>query len=98
MWGNEEAWAPLVAEPATATYLHRGCIPLNEALGPDADAEDQDALLAEHPVTTLDELRRLRVAYGDHRRRSGWSPAASDLFERLRIGEDWPTVSSRRRT
>lgn len=91
VWANEEAWAALLAEPATATYLHRGCIPLNTALGPDADAEDQDALLAEHPVTTLDDLAGFVVAYGDHQATVRVEPGRSDLFERLRIGEDWPT-------
>jgi len=90
VWGNEEQWAPLVDEPATATYLQRGCLPLNEALGPDADAEDQEALLAEHPVTTLDELPGFALAYGDHTATFWVEPGRSDLFERLRIGEDWP--------
>lgn len=91
VWANEESWATLLGEPATATYLHRGCIPLNTALGPDADVEDQDALLAEHPVTTLDDLAGFAVAYGDHQATVRVEPGRSDLFERLRIGEDWPT-------
>jgi hypothetical protein len=91
VWANEESWAPLLAEPATATYLHRGCIPLNTALGPDADVEDQDALLAEHTVTTLDDLAGFAVAYGDHQATVRVEPGRPDLFERLRIGEDWPT-------
>ncbi|MGH3346521.1 MAG: hypothetical protein ACRDO4_06030 [Nocardioides sp.] len=91
VWANEESWAPLLAEPAAATYLRRGCIPLNTALGPDADVEDQDALLAEHPVTTLDDLGGFVVAYGDHQATVRVEPGRSDLFERLRIGEDWPT-------
>ena len=92
VWGNEEAWAPLVDEPATATYLHRGCFPLNEALGPDAGAEDQEALLAEHPVTTLDDLPGFALAYGDHTATVWVEPGRGDLFERLRIGEDWPVA------
>lgn len=92
VWGNEEQWAPLVDEPATAAYLHRGCFPLNEALGPDADADDQEALLAEHPVTTLDELPGFALAYGDHTATVWVEPGRDDLFERLRIGEDWPTA------
>lgn len=90
VWANEEQWAPLVDEPATATYLHRGCIPLNEALGPDADAEDQAALLAEHPVTTLNEFPGFALAYGDHIATVRVEPDRDDLFDRLRLGEDWP--------
>jgi hypothetical protein len=90
VWANEEQWESLVAEPATATYLQRGCTPLAEALGPDADAEDQAALLAEHPVTTLDDLPGFALAFGDHTATVWVEPGRSDLFERLRIGEDWP--------
>lgn len=91
VWANEDTWGPLLAEPATATYLHRGCVPLATALGPDAGVEDQDALLAEHQVTTLDDLAGFVVAYGDHQATVRVEPGRSDLFERLRIGEDWPT-------
>jgi hypothetical protein len=91
VWASEDTWPPLVAEPATATYLHRGCISLNTALGPDADVEDQDALLAEHPVTTLDDLEGFVVAYGDHQATARFEPGREDLFERLRISEAWPT-------
>jgi hypothetical protein len=91
VWANEDTWGPLLAEPATATYLHRGCVPLTTAMGPDADVEDQDALLAEHPITTLDDLAGFVVAYGDHQATVRVEPGRSDLFERLRIGEDWPT-------
>ena len=90
VWANEPQWAGLVGEPATATYLHRGCIPLNEALGPDADAEDQAALLAEQSVTTLDDLPGFALAYGDHTATVRVEPGRTDLFERLRLGEDWP--------
>ncbi len=90
VWGNEPQWEPLVDEPATATYLQRGCTPLHEALGPDGDAEAQAAVLAEHPVTTLDELSGFAVAFGDHTAVVWVEPGRQDLFERLRIGEDWP--------
>ncbi len=92
VWANDEAWAPLVDEPAATTYLHRGCTPLHAALGPDADAEDQAALLAEHPVTTLEDLPRFAVAYGDNTATVWVEPDRTDLFERMRIGEDWPVA------
>lgn len=82
MWANEEQWAPLVGEDATATHLHRGCFPLNEALGPDADAEDQAALLAGHEVATLEELPGFALAYGDHFATVRVGPGRADLFER----------------
>jgi hypothetical protein len=90
VWANEEQWEPLVDEPATATYLQRGCTPLDEALGPDVDAEDRARLLEEHPLTTLDELPGFALAFGDHTAIVWVEPGRADLFERLRIGEDWP--------
>lgn len=90
VWANEEQWEPLVDEPATVTVLHRGCIPLSDALGPDADAEDQAALLAAHPITTLEDLPGFALAFGDHTATVWVEPGRTDLFERLRIGEDWP--------
>ena len=90
VWANETRWGPLVDEPATATYLRRGCVPLHEALGPDAGAEEQDALLAEHPVTTLAPLDGFALTFGDHAATVRVEPDRTDLFERLRIGEDWP--------
>ena len=30
VWAHEPRWGPLVSEAATATYLHRGCLPLHE--------------------------------------------------------------------
>jgi hypothetical protein len=90
VWGNEAQWDPLVAEPASATLLHRGCVPLREALGPDATADDQADLLAAHPLTTLDELHGFALAFGDHSATVWVEPGRDDLFERLLIGEDWP--------
>jgi len=92
VWANEQTWTPLVGEPAASTYLHRGCVPLNEALGPDAGVEEQDALLAEHPVTTLEPLAGFAVAFGDHDATVRVDRDRPDLFERLRIGEDWPVA------
>ncbi len=59
-WATDPAVVHLVGEPAEATYLRRGCVPLADALGPEATAEEQDAVLARHDVTDLDAARRLR--------------------------------------
>ena len=94
VWAHETRWAPLVDEPAAATYLQRGCIPLDRALGPDAGVAERDALLAlqseGHPVTTLDPLDGFAVSFGDHEATVRVEPDRDDLFERLRIGEAWP--------
>lgn len=90
VWAQEDRWGPLVEEPAASAYLHRGCVPVLEALGPDADSEDLDALLAEHPVTTLDELEAFAVTFGDHHATVRTERDRADLFERMRLGEAWP--------
>ena len=96
VWAHETRWAPLVDEPAAATYLQRGCVPLDRALGPDAGVAERDALLAlqseGHPVTTLDPLDGFAVSFGDHEATVRVEPDRDDLFERLRIGEAWPVA------
>ncbi|QZY29168.1 hypothetical protein [Nocardioides coralli] len=90
VWASDASWELALDDPAAATYLRRGCIPLNDALGPDADVEDQEALLAEHPVTTLEDLSGFAVTFGDRAATVRTEPGRGDLFERMRIGEAWP--------
>ena len=41
VWGSDPAFTDLVtAEEPESTWLRRGCVPLPEALGPDATQED----------------------------------------------------------
>ncbi len=90
VWASDPTWTGLVDGPAEATYLRRGCIPLNDALGPDAGAEEQEDLLAQHPVTNLDDLPGFAVAFGDHNAIVRMGPNRDDLFDRLYLGRDWP--------
>ena len=90
VWATDPTWTGLVGEPAEATYLRRGCVPLDEALGPDATAEQQDRLLARHPVTNLDFLPGFAVGFGDHNATVRMGPNRDDLFDRLDLGRDWP--------
>ena len=90
VWAADPTWDGLVGEPAQATYLRRGCIPLNEALGPDAGAEEQQELVARHPVSNLDDLPGFSVAFGDHNAVVRMARNRDDLFDRLDLGRDWP--------
>ena len=93
VWANEARWGPLVDQPATTPYLRRGCLPLIEALGPDAGPEEQDALLRRSTRSRRSPRSTgSRSPSATTTPRSGWSPTAPDLFERLRIGEDWPVT------
>ena len=90
VWAADPTWDGLVGEPAESTYLRRGCIPLNDALGPDAGAEEQQDLVARHPVTNLDDLPGFSVAFGDHNAVVRMEQNRDDLFDRLDLGRDWP--------
>ena len=95
VWASDPTWTGLVGEPAEATYLRRGCIPLNEALGPDAGTEEQEDLLAAHPVTNLDDLPGFTVAFGDHTATIRMEPNRDDLFDRIDVARDWPVPDFR---
>lgn len=88
VWGSEPQWDRLVGEPAAATYLHRGCVPLTDALGPDAGAAEVDAVTPE--VTGLDDLPGFAVGFGDHNATVRVEPGRDDLFARIDLGEAWP--------
>jgi hypothetical protein len=90
VWATDPTWDGLVGEPAQATYLRRGCVPLSDALGPDAGAEEQQELLTRHPVTNLDTLAGFTVAFGEHNATVWMEPNRDDLFDRLDLGRDWP--------
>lgn len=95
VWANDPTWPGLVGEPAEATYLRRGCIPLEDALGPDAGGEQQQKLLARHPVTNLDDLPGFTVAFGDHNAVVRMEPNRDDLFDRIDLGRAWPVAGFR---
>lgn len=90
VWANEPIWDGLLDEPAAATYARRGCIPVLDALGPDADADDLAKVEAAHPLSILDELPAFALAFGDNLATVWTQPHRSDLFHRLDVGRDWP--------
>lgn len=89
-WATDATLVDLVTERSDATYVRRGCVPLAEALGPEATQEDQAGVLAAHDVTALDPLDAFAVEFGDHLATVRMSPDRADLFERLHLADDWP--------
>ena len=89
-WATDPAVVPLVGGPAEATYVRRGCVPLADALGPDASADDQDRVLARHDVTGLDDLDAFAVSFGDHLATARLGTGRTDLFDRMDLGTGWP--------
>lgn len=90
VWANEPALDGLLGRAAASTYAHRGCLPVHDALGPDADAEDVAAVQAAHPLSILDDLAAFVVDFGDHLATVRLGEKREDLFTRLDIGRDWP--------
>jgi hypothetical protein len=89
-WATDPSIVDLVGEPAEATYVRRGCIPLQAALGAEPTAEQQDRVLARADVTDLDELDAFAVEFGDHLATVRMSRDRLDLFDRMHLGEAWP--------
>jgi len=93
-WATDATVVPLVGDPAEASLVRRGCIPLADALGPDATTERQDRVLAHTDVTDLDELYAFALEFGDHLATVRMSRHRLDLFDRLHLGDAWPTTGN----
>ncbi len=93
VWASDPMWARLVGQPSEATYLRRGCLPLSEALGPSAGYDEQQAVLARHPVTNLDDLTGFALEFGDHNATVRMDRNRHDLFDRIDLGRDWPIAA-----
>lgn len=90
-WAQRPDVAELVAEGAAeATYYRAGCVPLIEALGPDAGVEVRDALLAEHDPTDLDPLETFAVSFADGIATARLGVDRDDLLDRSALAEDFP--------
>ncbi len=94
-WATDAALVGLVGERAEATYVRRGCVPFQDALGPDATAEDQEAVLARQDVRELDDLHGFAVSFDDHLATVRLGPDRADLFDRLHLGDGWPATDGR---
>ena len=87
-WATDPTVVGLVGDDAEATYVHRGCVPLADALGPDADAGQSERLAA--AVEDLEPLDAFAVEFGDHLATVRMTTGRTDLFDRLHLGDRWP--------
>lgn len=97
VWAMEEGLVGLTEDGAESTYLRNGCVPLQEALGPDATYEDQDALVAASDPTFLRPLDLFTVSFRDRVATARLAPERPgkdrlDLHPRADIVELWPAV------
>lgn len=87
-WGTIEGIADLASDtPAESTYYRVGCVPLGTALGPDADIEDQEAVVAKHDPSALDPLSVFSVSFADGVATARLGPGRRDLFARSDLSE-----------
>ena len=82
-WGTIEGIADLASDtPAESTYYRAGCVPLGTALGPDADIEDQEAVVSKHDPSALAPLSVFSVGFADSVATARLGPGRADLFAR----------------
>ena len=87
-WGTIEGIADLTSDTqAESTYYRAGCVPLSTALGPDADVEDQEAVVTTHDPTALAPLSRFAVSFADGVATARLGPDRPDLFARAELAE-----------
>lgn len=99
-WGTIEGVADLASDtPAESTYYRVGCVPLGTVLGPDADIEDQEAVVSKHDPSALDPLGVFSVSFADGVATARLGPGRADLFARSDLAAAFaklqsPTVGS----
>ncbi|QIX25155.1 hypothetical protein ncot_00060 [Nocardioides sp. JQ2195] len=94
VWASDPTLMDLPAVGAESSYVHRGCIPVNEALGPDADFEDQDALTSKYDVRGLMPLDAFSVNFDDATATARTDRDRADLLARKDLIDVWPEVGS----
>jgi hypothetical protein len=94
VWAMDPLWPDLVDELGETTYLRHGCVPVHEALGPEASAEDQDGVVAELDPSYFRPLEGFAVSFGDRVATAWLGPDRIDLHDRANLAEIWPTTGS----
>lgn len=92
VWAQLPEVTSLVERGAETTYLRRGCVPLDEALGPDGTEEDRDRVLAEHDVPYFRPLDAFAVGFDDGLATVRVDRDRTDLHDRADLADDWPTT------
>lgn len=80
----------LLAEGAESTYLRTGCVPSNEALGPDATVDDLDAVLATYDIRYLRPLTAFAVHFDGPVATARLGADRPDLHDRADLVDAWP--------
>jgi hypothetical protein len=92
-WGDRPGIADLTNDvEAESTYYRSGCVPLADALGPDAGAADQDAVVAAHDPTDLGPLDAFGLSFVDGLATARLGLERGDLVDRSALAADFPTI------
>lgn len=90
-WGERPGVVDLSNDvPAEATYYRAGCVPLTQALGPDAGAEEVETLVSAHDPADLDPLEAFGVSFVDGMVTARLGLGRADLFDRSALAEAFP--------
>jgi hypothetical protein len=92
-WGDRPDIEQLSdAAPAESTYYSSACVPVVQALGADADVRDLAKVTDAHDVTDLEPLEAFSVGFSDGVATARLGMGRLDLFDRVEVGEGWPTA------
>lgn len=90
-WGADPALTALVGLPADSTYVERGCVPIEAALG-DVDPLGDEAVAEREKLVAVDELSAFAMSFEGELATARLGADRPDLFDRLALGDDWPAT------
>ena len=92
-WGDREGVRAIASDvPAESAYYRSDCVPLADALGPDASVADQDAVLAEHAVERFEDLDAFGLSFVDGQATARIGLGRTDVLQRADLADDFPTI------
>ena len=91
VWANEETLGAAAGRAGLRDLPPPRLRPAQHRAGAGRGRRGPGGAAGRAPGHEARRSRRLRGAYGDHQATVRVEPGRADLFERLRIGEDWPT-------
>ncbi|HEX8780851.1 MAG TPA: hypothetical protein VF728_06760 [Nocardioides sp.] len=92
-WGDLPDVRDLATEaPAESAYYRTGCVPLDDALGPDAGTDVVERVATQQDVPFLDDLERFSMSFADGTATARLGLGRDDLLDRSDVAADFPTV------
>lgn len=89
-WAADPELSALVGLPADSTYLERGCVPYETALGPPADRGSADQPVTAPDLGDLAPVTAFSLGFEGTIATARLGAERADVFQRLSLGHDWP--------